>query len=207
MEKALVCTVVSYVPFDIVEEKPGLTPGRFFIPKSDGTIPSLLIVERATHYVYLDETRGSLPVRNPPDEVARSIVDDYVSAQLGISEVARPAMFWVAGEWSAENLQKQFVKEIALAKMRQKAWFLACCKIADDDWTRYHKHNVISDSQRLMAEMLGWTPEQHEWLGVAMSQQSEFCPACSTPVRPGIVVCPTCRCILDKKKHQELTFA
>src|SRR6185369_11850581 len=132
MNDELKCTVVSLVPFELLEYKPGLIPPAFLIEASDGVIPTLLHVGNSLHYVYLDDTRGSLPVRGPSDAVARSIVNDYIDSQLGISDDAKPGIFWVPGEWNLAEINIKFKDQLEKAKVEQKNWFINCCRIADD---------------------------------------------------------------------------
>lgn len=207
-EPRLACTVASYFPFVIREEKPGLIPGRFLIPASDTKEPELLVLERSIHYVYLDETRGSLQVRDPADEVARSIVEDFNNAQLGISEGCHPGLFWVPGAHTVESLKKEFSSRITAVKIAQMKWFTAICRIADDDWNKYHQHNVVSDFQRTAANLIGWKPEEHEWMNKrAIVENSSRCPACQTLVSPELVICTTCKCILKPEEYKKLQFA
>src|SRR5207237_6131695 len=128
------CTVVSLVPFPIAEEKPGLIPGYFKIPASNGKVPECLTVYDARHNVYIDETRGSLGVRDAADEVARSIVEDFRSSQLGVSDGIHPGLFWTVGAYSAmqimkftpqdsEEHQRAIAKELASENLAQKRWF------------------------------------------------------------------------------------
>src|ERR1035437_2275670 len=203
----LKCTIVSLVPFELLEYKPGLVPPAFLIPASDGKIPSIIHVDNSLHYVYLDSTRGSMPVIGPSNVVAKSIVNDYIDSQLGIDDDARPGIFWIPGEYKLSEVQLRFKSLIEKAKIQQENWFRNCCRIADDDWHKYHQHNVISKAQRLMATMLGWKPEQHEWMAPASSLTSVLCPACQSPVKPDQVVCQTCRAVLKPEEYKKLTFA
>jgi hypothetical protein len=114
------CTVISLVPFSWTEYKPGLIPGLFTIPASDSKIPVCLVVGEAKHNVYIDENRGSLPVRDASDEVARSIVEDFRDSQLGISEGCSPGVFWVAGTWTPEKVMNELKAELLVASLSQK---------------------------------------------------------------------------------------
>jgi hypothetical protein len=208
-ERDLRCTVISIVPFVIDETKPGLIPNRYVIPAATKDV-QILHVGTAIHYVYIDETRGSLQVRTPSFEVAKSIVNDYVNAQLGISEDAAPGITWVNREITTDDVKKdpQLKIELARLKIRQNNWFTAICKIADDDWTRYQKHSVISDFQRTAAETLGWDNTKHPWMKIpVMELKSAKCPACAMSVSENSIVCPNCKCILDNEKYSKLTFA
>ncbi|MFI5420538.1 MAG: hypothetical protein ACHQ1H_06185 [Nitrososphaerales archaeon] len=202
----LVCTVVSILPWSISEEKPGLVPPRFIIPASpDALTPICVYVGTSTHYIYLDDARGSMPVRNPPEWVCRAIVNDYVNAQLGVSEVARPGLFWLSGHVIPGAAKHDAQYQAAIEK--QNRWFVELCKIADDDWNKYHQHNVISETQRMVAQLIGYRPEQHEWMAPRTTLQSTRCPSCSNLLPENTVVCGNCKCVIDKVRFKELTFA
>jgi hypothetical protein len=206
--KEFKCTVVSFVPFELVETKPGCYPPTFRIPKSDTKIPSILSVGKTFHGVYLDETRGSLKVENASDLVARAIVEDYVTSQLGVSDDARPGIFWVPGEYTAGEILQRFPEECEEAKSNNQKWFEACCRIADNDFAKYKQHNVVSSAQRKMAELLGWDPKAHEWMmpKSVLDAAKEKCFACFSPLNsPEQKVCHVCKAVLVK--DDSLVFA
>lgn len=205
--KIIGCTIVSIMPIPLSEQKPGLIPGYFTLEASDGKEPRCLVIKDARHNVYIDDTRGSLSVRDAADEVARSIVEDFIAGQLCISDGVHPGLFWVIGEFAPKQIKEQFSSELTEAKIAQQRWFIEICKMADDDWNRYHQHNVISDSQRKAAELLGYNKESHEWMAPSLVMASQRCPACGFVVSAGIVVCSNCRCILDAEKYKTLQFA
>lgn len=210
-EKALHCTIVSFIPWPLHEFKPGLMPGHFHINASDTKTPTCIYIANKTiHYVYLDDTRGSLPARDPSDEVARSIVQDYVASQLGVDEGARPGIFWVPGYHTPEEILKNFEDMCKEIKSAQTNWFLNLARIADDDWTRYRKHNVISDFQRVAASLINWSPEDHEWMRAAIKQKdlegppTKQCIACRQHIDLEAVVCNFCKCIVDPEKATKM---
>ena len=204
---SLSSTVISFVPFDINEEKPGLYPPRYLIKASDMKTPSLLHVGTANHFVYLDESRGTLRVPDPSDQVARSICEDYIESQLSIDDDAKPALFWVPEEVNEEFVMREFKIEILKRLNSQKRWFLNVAKLADNDWSRYHQHNVISHFQRKCADFIGWNPKEHEWMEPMTTMNSSACPACGVSVVKGIVICPNCKLVLDKEKYETFQFA
>ena len=203
----LYCTVASLVPFDIREEKPGMIPNTFFIPASDMKMPQVLVVGTGRHYVYLDQDRGHLPVRTPANEVAASVVRDYTTSQMKVGPDAQPALFWVPGEVSQREIFEARKDEISEALKRQVRWFTLVCQQADDDWQKYHRHTVVSDIQRRMAQILGWNPESHEWMAPNLTSVGLRCPACGTLAMMGASVCSQCHCILDPEKYKTLQFA
>jgi hypothetical protein len=212
-EKALHCTVASIIPWPLHEFKPGLLPGHYYIKESDTHVPTCIYVTNKTiHYVYLDDTRGSLPARDPSDEVARSIVNDYIASQLGVDESARPGIFWVPGYHEPHEIILSFKDLLSEAQRAQSKWFQNLCKIADDDWTRYRKHNVISDFQREAAKMIGWNPDDHEWMRTEIKSEGpkevmRACVACNSPVSEKAIICSVCKCVLDPEAFKKLTFA
>ena len=199
-------TVISLFPLPISAEKPGIFPGVFRIEASNGE-PSLLVVGQSTYYVDVGEDRPQLTVHKQSAEIARSIVEDFITAQLGIDDEKgiRPGLAWVRGEFSLLTLKAKHSKLLADLRSSHKAWNMELVKLADDDWQRYHKHTVISDIQRIAARQLGYA--DRDWLIVEEQLKSSNCPGCGTPVVPTIVVCPSCRCILDKVKYDQMAFA
>jgi hypothetical protein len=201
------CTVVSIVPRMIRQEFPGLIPPVYEIEASDGVTPVTYIVKSAMHFVYLDETRGSLRVIDSPNEVARAICQDFVNSQIGVSSdsVGRPGVFWVVGEVTPEEVLEEHRPRYDQALVLQHLWMTDLARMADNDWNRYRAHNVVSEFQIKIARMLGWNPEQHEWM--IPERLPEVCPACSSPVKSGLIICPTCRCILNPEEFKKLQFA
>ena len=203
---SLDCTVISLVPLRITEEKPGLFPPRFYIEESDTFIPKILHVYNATHYVYLDESRGMLQVKDPSDVVARAIVNDYCTSQLGTTDEVGPALWWVDEHIAWEDVLNHQKHVIPEKRARQHGWFVNLAKMADDDWTRYHKHVVISDFQRKVATLLGLNPEDHEWMmPLAMQEgQTRPCPFCKTSMPLNAVICTACNEVIDYKRKAEI---
>ena len=201
------CTIASLVPFPIREEKPGLIPSTFEIPASDMKYPMTLTVGTARHYVYLDQDRGSLPVRTASTEVAESVVVDYIASQQRVGPDAQPAIFWVPGDKNPDQILIENHKEITDVLRKQSNWFTLVCQQADDDWAKYHRHTVVSDIQRKMAQILGWNPEQHEWMAPDVTAVGIRCPACGTLALMGAAVCSQCQCILDPERYSTLQFA
>jgi len=186
---SLESTVVSLVPFEINSSKPGLYPPNFHLRASDMKTPELLPVGTCFHFTYLDETRGSLRVPNPSDIVAKAIVEDYINSQLSIDDESGPALFWIPEKVNVKEVQEKHSTEIAKYLLRQKRWFLNVSMLADNDWSKYHQHNVISSFQRKCAEIIGWNSQEHEWMSPQTTMQSSACPYCGVSVPNGLPVC------------------
>ncbi len=209
--KEIKCTVVSFVPFELIESKPGCYPPTFRIPASDTKIPSVIHVGKTFHGVYLDETRGSLRVENSVETVCDSIVNDYIFSNIGVSEndpESRPGLFWIPGEHTAGEVLSRFPEECELAKRQNIKWFESCCRIADNDFAKYRQHNVVSSAQRKMAELLGWDPKAHEWMmpKSSLDAKAAKCFVCFSVLNnPEQKVCHVCKAVLVK--DDSLVFA
>lgn len=201
-----VCTVISIVPRAIRQEFPGLIPPVYEIPASNGTDPVCKIIGPAMHFVYLDDNRGSIKIPDSPQEVARALCEDFCNSQIGVSpdSPGRPGVFWVNGSCLAEEVRTKHKEKYDDAVRLQAVWMMELVKMADNDWNRYRAHNVVSEFQILVARLLGWTPEQHEWM--TQEIKTLTCPSCGTPVGKQIV-CPVCRCILKPDEYKNLQFA
>lgn len=197
-------TVVSLFPLLIKEEKPGIFPGRFTIEPSNGE-PSLLVVGQSVHYVDVGEGRPQLEIAVPAADIARSLVDDFVAAQIAVTDNARPGLTWLRGEITLVELKSKHVQLLIKLRAAQKAWYLELVKMADDDWQRYHKHSVVSDLERIAARSLGYV--DRDWLIVPEQLATAKCPACGTPIAETVVVCPSCRCIVRPEEYNKLQFA
>jgi hypothetical protein len=160
-DKSSLATVVSLMPKKISEEKPGLFPGTFTLEPAPKGSFSLLHVGVSHYYVYLDSTRGSLRVPELGSQIAKSIVEDYIGAQIAISDERRPGLFWVRGHASPEDINTKFVKELDEARAKQLNWFRALVMLGDDNWKRYGTHTSVSGVQRMAAKELNhkadWT--------------------------------------------------
>lgn len=203
----LKATVVSFCPFSISQSKPGLFPSYYEVDKSDEVTPSVKVIEKdAMFKVYLDEGRGHLPIQTPAHAVANSVVNDYLEGQLARDEGCGPALFWVPGAWTPQEILENFPDECKAALESQLRWYDALVRIADDDWEKMRQHTAISDTQRYAARKLGlvkpWLVERPPELDPSVKK----CIACGSPVGD-VVICPNCRCILDPIKAADLAFA
>lgn len=203
------CTLVSIVPFAIREYKPGLIPDTYYIPPASEEKPQILHIGNARHNVYIDETRGSLSVRDGSDEVARSLVEDFINSQLEVGEGCYPGLFWIPGELSISEVKVRYQEEWNRIRLAHRQWLLAITKLADRDWKRYQNPMVVSDFQREAGRILGLKEAEHGWMGAQIEDARPMteCPACGMKINLGLAICPNCKVILDADKAKELTFA
>lgn len=200
-------TIASFVPWDIIETKPGMIPGEFKIPASDGKTPSILVIDDATTNIYMGADQGTFPVPVPVDKLAESIINDSVKAVMEVDSDAKPGMFWVEGEKTVKEILEKYADQCTAAKLRQAKWFMKLIKLADDTWNRFHQHRMISDMQRTAAHQLGLSSK--EWAITPEPISLIKCPACTTMIESTALVCKNCRAIInpEKAKAAGITFA
>ena len=200
-----VATVVSIVPFELNEEKPGVYPGNFYIPAAIGG-PEVLVVGQSVYHIEVDENR-SVTVPCPANEIARSIVEDYVNSNLAYSEKenAAPGLFWEIGRYTKIEVITKLGTQLERAKLRQINWFNKLVEMADDDWEKTRQHKTISDMQRFACKSLGLS---RPWVIVPVKPGSnKECIACRSVVHPEAIVCPQCRAILNIEAWKKMQFA
>ena len=201
-------TIVSFVPWEMKELKPGVIPTDFLIPAGDpkNEMPSVLVIEDAITNIYMGAERGTFPSPVPVEQLANSIVNDSVSAHIDIDTDAKPALFWVPGEFTAKQIKDQFPDKCRQALDSQKRWGMKLIKSADDSWARFRQHRMVTDPQRVFANLFGFTKE---WAIAPEPVTFVKCPACTTLIESTAVVCKNCRAILkaDEAKKLGITFA
>ncbi len=200
-EDSLKATVVSMFPLEINEHKPGLYPGYFVIPAAPAGQLSYLAVGDA---VYYQETKNDImtTVRTPFHVLAESIVSDFMRSQIGrIVDYAEPGIFWVPGAYRSERtIRETFAEQVDDANRKQLKWYEELVKIADDTYSRTHRHTSISALQRLAAQHLGY---QRQW-SIRTNDSANTCKFCKAETPYGAVKCPTCREILDMDAYREM---
>lgn len=196
------CTVVSIVPYAIKEVKPQIIPGYFQIPPArEGQIQCLPIGE-SIHWME-SPYKGTPPIKltETSKAIAKSIVNDFIEAQLAVDSDAAPGLFWVEGHYKAAGIKKDFETRLEEAYKRQNKWFVNLVRIAEDDWARAHQHNAISDIQRYAAKAIG---AKVEWLSITMDAMQIQCPLCKELVRNDAVVHSTCGYILKPEEYEAM---
>ena len=202
-------TIVSIVPFPIIETKPGIYPGNFRINAANSTSqPELLVIGDSKYHVELDENR-TITVPCDSAKVAHSIVEDYIISNLAFDreKEAAPGIFWKPGRHDLTSVTINFSSDLLQARENQQRWFTELVKIADDDWEKTRQHRAISDMQRYAAKSLGM---DRPWIIVSKDVNKDIakkCIACQSIVSIEAIVCPTCKCIIDPEKYKTLQFA
>lgn len=200
----MICTIVSFYPQPIHEEKSSINPGTYLIPPSDGKTPKILHIESGYSRVYLDEHRGSLQVTIPAEEIAESICRDFSASMIAYEDDAKPGIFWLEGRLTVDEVLKKHSDKCNEALRKQKNWFTALVKLADDEWKKTQQLKAISGLQRFACNFLNL---ERAWNVEAEVLNSMRCPACATIISAGIAICPNCTAILDREKAKQFEFA
>jgi hypothetical protein len=202
-----VATLVSIIPTLVLERKPGLSPNQFVIFPVKENDFELLPVPDCQYAIYLDGDRGSILAYKAGEDVADSIVRDYIDSKPNVNPSAHPGIAWVPGDY--ENQKEKFKKDhqILLDSLykTQNAWFAAIVAIADDEWERHRSHRAISDEQRLAAKRLGLTDRPYI-ISIPESRMTS-CPGCATSISAKAILCPNCHTILNEEGYSKLKRA
>lgn len=209
MSTEIKSSIISIVPVKIKSERKGaMYPDTFEIPASIDDNPQILIVGDGFSRVYLGSGNSKEWVRTPilSSALAESIVADYLRSCICIKEGCEPGIFSVSNK-EVKDVQKECLAQLIAAKARQLRWFEELIRTADDDWTKSgHRHNSISDLQRIIAKRLGLSKE---WLFVTkddLPSDMMKCPACREIIERAAVICSHCHLILKPEEHKKLQF-
>lgn len=197
-------SLVSFARRDILETIPGLQTSDYFLPASQGSIPSILLVNDSHYYKPDIEGRQDM-VFVPSEQIVRSLVHMHITSQLAYAPDQHPAIFCVPNESvSVESLTMPHYKElIDRTKAAQRKWFVTLVRIADDDWQTLRRHGMISNIQRTAARELGL---QREWLmEIEDETEKQGCPFCGTELlNPTAPICPSCGKVHNPARMAEL---
>lgn len=202
-------TVVSVCNYPVGPEfKPGLFPRTYEIPAAtghftDSFVPGVLIIEDGFHDIPQLDYK-TIRVTVPAIEIARSVVNDYCTAQLQVSEVALPGMFALDSGYQASEVVVMFENELGAALERHTAWCRNLVKMGDDLWNISKQSRHISTTMRNAAKFLQL---QREWLSDATPIMTAKCPACFSIIEQGASICKHCHAVLDKERAAQFSLA
>lgn len=192
-------TVVNFLPWQLRENKPGVIPNEFIVPKRNGKIPGTLIVKDCVSNVDMGLDRPAFKSPVPAEQLAKSIVDDHAKSLLEVDQDCGPALFYVEGEVKPEEVADKFPEKVAYYLQSQNKWWFKLVKVADDLWSRYRQHKMITDLQRHAAKELGLNGK--EWAMEPEPITLTKCPACKTAIESDAIVCSSCKAIQPGKEE------
>jgi len=196
-------TLVSILPYKLVERKPTIFPGLFIIPEGSVEKPGTLVVGPSSWWKEMGEKEPLLEIPVSSFAVADSVVKDYCNSQLAANTIDRkPGIFFVSGEHDAASVKKNFSKELDAAAEKQHQWYLALIKISDTMWARTQGNPlaISNDARHAAIELKLEKP----WLQDFKTMQMDQCPACGTLRQNQYPVCANCKTILDIKRFEAL---
>jgi len=205
-------TIVSIVPWDIAERKVGIYPGYFIIPAYEEPLstpinkmrPQVLHIGESKHFVYIGEDRPDIAVPTSPAAMASAIVRDYLDSMIEVKDGMAPGLFFLTEKIESKDIAAKYPNELKFYKDKQMNWFRALLTLADDDWNKYHKHTVISDLQRKVAQLMGL---KKDWLSIVEAEPPIMCPVCSSLISPKAIVCPHCHLVLQPEIYKTYQFS
>jgi hypothetical protein len=200
-------TIVSIYPVKIIERKPGLFPGVFTVEPGYANAPSILVVGPSHWELPLYQDNRAVEMTVSAIRVARSIVDDYTKSVFAYANDSMPGLFALKDAHTADDILKNYQKDILEAAKKQKSWYEKIIKSADVMWARTDGNPLaIPNDARLAAEQLGLA-DGKAWMQDFKTLQMVDCPACGSPRKGNFPVCSNCRTILDPKKYKEMGLA
>ncbi len=204
-------TVVSTLPFPLSEPKPGLHPSLIEVDGADHGDFAITYLEDGYHLILMPGTDDKTPpirITDTAEKIAQSLIDDYTSANLAVTFEknsegiqAVPGIFWVEGEFDKTWIKKNKTKELDLAFKQTAYWFERLVKLADDDWSRYHQHGMITDLQRQACNYLQL--KNREWNFEVMSILQNLCWACKVSVHPDAIICQNCKAVINVEEYSK----
>lgn len=204
-------TIVSTLPWELVEDKVTLIPHKYVIPAAKTNDVSVLAVDDAAYFRFIplsNEKTPPLRVPVPSRDVARSIVDDFIGSMSGVDFapnddgiVAMPGLFYLPDvSLTAEVVKMKHKTQVEQALKNTKLWFTNLVRVADDEWFRTHQYQAISDIQRRAVKFLGL---DREWIKDVVFLQQTDCWACKTKIHGEAMICHNCKAIVNAVEYEK----
>lgn len=197
-------SLVSFSKREIFEQLPGMQIADYRLePAKSFAEPTILLVEDSYYYKPdIDGNQDRVFVNSA--QIVESLAHMHVTSQLAARPDRHPAFFCIPNE--AVDVNTLFTKYKSLVDdylERQKNWFMALVRLADDDWQQLRRHNMISDVQRTAATELGL---EREWLNAVDYEETKpACPFCGTNLLDSNTpICPNCGKVHNPERLNEL---
>ena len=199
-------TIISAFPKTLDETKITLQPGRFIIPAAPPNDITVSTFGTSSWFKELEEDQPLVEMVVSSVEIARSIIEDYCIGLLGCDmATAMPALFWVPGAFTKEEVKIKFKKELAESVTKQENYFKALVGLADAFWVGTGGQSAaISDDMRMAAKQLNLIDKP--WLKDSVAMELVKCVACKTLINSDVIVCPNCKVVVNAKKFKELSL-
>lgn len=139
-------------------------------------------------------------------QVAHSVVNDYCQGLLGYAADERgPGVFYLQGDVSVARLKEEYQSLLDHNIAIQKAWYATLIDIADALWARSNGNPmVLSLDMKTAALALGM--EYKDWMQNYQRVDLIRCVACGNMIANTVIVCPTCKVIVNAARAKELNL-
>lgn len=180
-------TIVSVYPMEKRAEHPygpvkGMGAFEFVLPAAPAKGWSKLVIEDCYQKVYLGENVGHKFDLIEADNIARALVENWVSTVVGADSGFGPGIFICAGDEPTKE-------ELSRARENQELYFEYLINQAEAKF-RANKFDEITDTHRAAAKWMG--RENVEWLRQIKRQAMKDCPLCFASIPEPATVCPNC---------------
>lgn len=194
-------TIFNRSPLSVNEQLPGIHPSYVILPapKRDEGMTNYCI-ENAVYYIYLDADRPQMEKPVPADELAYSILEGLYSSWPYVTTNARPALFFLPGQWTNEAAEREYQNQIKELDEKQMAWYQVLLEQGDGMYARANRDpRVITILHREAASRLG---AKREW--AFNMDPDKRCPFCAAPVIFNAVICRECKEVINPEAYRRL---
>ena len=195
--------IVSMYPQDIHANNVTLQPGKWHIPAGSAERPTVTLIRPSSWWKDVDPDQEFIEIPVSSLLVAASIIEDYCTGLYccDMGEV-RPGLFWLPGEFTLEQIRKDYKNLLTLAETRQKNWFNELVKQADAVWaTSNGNPRGIGKLEKLAAQALA---VNREWLLSTQQATLIKCIACGNLRDANFPICSSCKTVIDVAKAKSL---
>jgi len=194
-------TIVSLLPYPLVEHIQGYIPSDFLIPAATETEPGILVIDDAYYMEYFGEDKGSRRFAVAGPDVAKDLVEAYNRNALAVQlPMQQPGLFYLSGEPDLDDIIDEPLYE--QYRDSQNQWFKALLELGDDMWQKYHTHLAVPDICRKAATALS---ADREWNLQVKGLVQSRCPFCMSFVSSLAAICANCKHVVNKELYDTLT--
>lgn len=201
-------TIVSIYPKDIDEKKETLFPSRWQIGAGRYDKPSVTVIGTSSWWRDIDIEQPLLQIPVSSVQIAQSLIVDYCNGFLACNMAdLMPGLFFIPGEFTVEQIKKDYSIKLTEAKFKQDAWFAMLIRLGNSLWARSNGNPlVIWDEMRMAARELG----KHDvpWLKMDVQMELVKCFACGSMRNPDFPICPSCKNVdMSHPRAKEIRIA
>lgn len=200
-------TIVSFLYTDIKDIRiPGLIPSSYTIkgaPAHEDRSFGLTHIENAVHNFLPPLSRMAVKVPVIAEELADSLVTDFLSSCIERGEDANPGIFWLPGKLHYLQVKSdEFKEQFELRYAQHLGWCMNLVNAADADFAQTKSPRVASAIHRHAAKTLNM---ERDW-NVSADARDITCPVCRSVIHQKAIVCAHCNAILKPEEYAKFQF-